>query len=65
MSGKPQRKQMPALTQFVISKTLQQYDNLNIKSPHAETRMGTTFVMAGAERIELSTHGFGDRCSTN
>ena len=33
--------------------------NLNIKSPHAETRMGTTFVMAGAERIELSTHGFG------
>ena len=23
------------------------------------------FFMAGAERLELSTRGFGDRCSTN
>ena len=23
------------------------------------------FLMAGAERLELSTRGFGDRCSTN
>ena len=23
------------------------------------------FFLAGAERLELSTRGFGDRCSTN
>ena len=26
---------------------------------------GWLFFLAGAERLELSTRGFGDRCSTN
>ena len=54
----------PCDSNDLANRPLQPLEYHSIKTPFSNEK-GVVHCVAGAVRIELTTYGFGDRCSTN